>query len=188
MQMSVVKIVIPLLSLESACWWNCPLLWRIRNHSSVRHYLTSKQSIPFLKHVVWFYRELLCKKSTMLFLVKKNKKAIGFVLLRNFSADAKKAEIGVMVRNSEQYRFIVPYIMTLAVYYSVHYLGLDSLYSYVSQENLLAQSLNSRFGGKLVPSDKRDLKYAVSRGDCVQSAPYKKIMSRIERAIIVSRV
>jgi hypothetical protein len=98
------KIVIGKLELAQFCAADMEDLYRIRNHESVRGFMSNTAPLEWDSHVKWVRENLLEGGRILLLIVRLEAVALGFTLLKRLTPDT--AEIGVVVREASRHRLV----------------------------------------------------------------------------------
>lgn len=160
------------------------VLYCIRNHWSVRQYMSNSALIPYKSHVEWVKSNLLEHQKQLLFLVRLDAKPIGLSLLRPVG---EQTEIGVMFKEPQRHRVVTYTTATATLHFAFNHLGLDSLISYVIPSHVTAIAFNLSFGAWEVESDKPDLiKFQLNRDIFLSNTNYVKIFNRIKGKIQIT--
>ena len=158
-------------------------LYCIRNHGSVRQYMTNPALIQYQAHREWVQKNLLDGKELLLFMVRPRAgaRAIGFtqLLIREDTA-----EIGVIFREAIRHQTSSALCTVATLHLAFCHLNLDWVVSYVIAAHQAALSFNRAFGGQEVASDKPGMiKLKLSRAACLSNAHYTRVFSRIKDRI-----
>lgn len=146
------KIVIGKLELAQFTAADTEDLYRIRNHESVRGFMSNPAPLEWESHVAWVQVNLLSGGRILLLMVRLEGEALGFTLLKRLAEDT--AEIGVVVREAPRHRLIPSEAGAATLYLAFEVLGLTRLVSYVVPAHRHAIAFNSGAGGREVQSDK----------------------------------
>ena len=146
------KIVIGKLELAQFTAADTEDLYRIRNHESVRGFMSNPAPLEWESHVAWVRDNLLSGGRILLLMVRLEGEALGFTLLKRLAEDT--AEIGVVVREAAKHRLIPSEAGAATMYLAFEVLGFRRLVSYVVPRHEHAVSFNRRAGGREVASDK----------------------------------
>ncbi len=162
------------------------LLYDIRNHDSVRSFMSNSAPLEYEKHEAWVKKNLIDGRGFLLLLVRvAGRGPIGFTLLQRKSPDT--AEIGVIFREAAQHP-VVPIVATVGTLHLAWcHLSLAGLVSYVSPTNERALALNRGFGMAEVESDKPgELKMYISRDVCLANRNYVRVFRRMEDKLTIT--
>lgn len=160
-------------------------LYRIRNHATVRKYMSNTQPIGYDSHVKWVRQNLIGEKKLLLFMVRRKDQPLGFTLLKKVSEDT--AEMGVIFREASKHPGVPYYATVMTLYIAFGYLKLSWLVSYVIPGHERAIYINNAFGGWEVESDKPGMgKFCVNRDVCMKSESYQKVMGRIKNDLAIT--
>ena len=182
------KITIDQVELAQFTAQDTRTLYDIRNHDSVRPFMSNSAPLEYEKHEAWTKKNLIDGRGFLLLLVRvAGREPIGFTLLQRKSADT--AEIGVIFREAAQHP-VVPLVATVAtLHLAFCHLNLAHLVSYVSPTNQRALSLNRSFGMVEIESDKPgELKMYMSREGCLTNPNYLKVFKRMKDKFIVTEL
>jgi len=146
------KIVIGKLELAQFTAPDAEDLYRIRNHESVRSFMSNPAPLEWESHVRWARENLLEGGRILLLIVRLEAAALGFTLLKRLAEDT--AEIGVVVREAPRHRLICSEAGAATLYLGFEVLRFTRLVSYVVPTHAHAIEFNARAGGREVPSDK----------------------------------
>jgi RimJ/RimL family protein N-acetyltransferase len=127
-------------------------LYRIRNHDSVRGFMSNPAPLEWESHVAWVHENLLEGGQILLLMVRLEAVALGYTLLKRLVEDT--AEIGVVVREAPRHRLISSQAGAATLYLAFEVLGFTRLVSYVVPAHAHAIDFNSGAGGREIPSDK----------------------------------
>jgi RimJ/RimL family protein N-acetyltransferase len=161
-------------------------LYNIRNHDSVRLFMSHSVIIPYEAHERWARANLLDGRGLLLFMVRlRHEEPIGFTMLKRQSDDA--AEIGVIFQEAARHP-VVPLIATVAtVHLAFCHLNLAWLLSYLLPTNERALALNQCFGMTEIESDKPgEMKMHVSREVVLANANYVKVYERMKTKLVIT--
>jgi RimJ/RimL family protein N-acetyltransferase len=156
-------------------------LYAIRNHPSVRKFMSNSTLISYASHRAWLRSHLVDAPDLHLWLVRPQPKAraIGFTQLR-LNAAQDIAEIGVMFKEPQQHR--LPAALSTAVtlhlaFARFHYTWVTS---YVIPSHQHAIAFNQAWGASIVESDKSGMVLLkLHRDACFANDNYHKIMMRL---------
>src|SRR4051812_16180184 len=146
------KIVIGKLELAQFTATDTEDLYRVRNHESVRGFMSNPAPLHWESHVKWVRENLLQGGRILLLLVRLDGAALGFTLLKRLAPDT--AEIGVVVREAPRHRLISSEAAVATLYLGFDVLGFTRLLSYVVPGHAHAIDFNARGGGREAVSDK----------------------------------
>ena len=146
------KLVIGKLELTQFTEADTEDLYRIRNHESVRAFMSNQAPLEWESHVAWVRDNLLAGGRILLLMVRLDAAALGFTLLKRLDPDT--AEIGVVVREARRHRLISSEVGALTLYLGFDVLGFSRLLSYVVPTHAHAIDFNARGGGREAASDK----------------------------------
>lgn len=146
------KIVIGKLELAQFTAADTADLYRIRNHESVRAFMSNPVPLEWESHMTWVRENLLEGGRILLLMVRLDAAALGFTLLKRLAPDT--AEIGVVVRDASRHRLISSEVAAVTLYLGFDVLGFTRLLSYVVPTHAHALDFNARGGGREAASDK----------------------------------
>jgi RimJ/RimL family protein N-acetyltransferase len=146
------KIVIGKLELAQFSAADTEDLYRIRNHDSVRAFMSNPAPLEWERHVAWARKNLLEDGHILLFIVRLEGVALGFTLLKRLTEDT--AEVGVVLREAPRHRLIASEAGAATLYLGFEVFGFTRLVSYVVPAHAHAIDFNSRAGGCEAASDK----------------------------------
>jgi RimJ/RimL family protein N-acetyltransferase len=161
-------------------------LYLIRNHPSVRRFMTNPGFLSYKAHRDWVQKNLIHQTNLLVFLVRlRGERAIGLTQLQRRGDDT--AEIGVMFREANTH-LVVPYTSTGAtLHLAFGPLRLAWLVSYVVPGHDRAFALNQSFGAWTEESDKPGMiKYRLSREVCLANENYLKVMNRMRDQLTIT--
>lgn len=162
-------------------------LYCIRNHPTVRRFMSDPRLIPYRSHVRWVSERLLADANHLLFLVRlrSGSRAVGLTQLR-IAGDT--AEIGVMFREPGRHQ-VVTFVATVAtLHVAFDQLGLKWLISYVLPAYDAAIEFNKGFGAWEEPSDKPGMvKLRLSAEVCRQNENFRRVLDRMKGRLHVRR-
>jgi RimJ/RimL family protein N-acetyltransferase len=149
------KIVIGKLELAQFTAADTEDLYRIRDHESVRAFMSNPAPLEWDSHVAWVRQNLLEGGQILLLIVRLGGAALGFTLLKRLAEDA--AEVGVVLREAPRHRLIASEAGAATLYLGFEMFQFKRLVSYVVPTHAHAIEFNSRAGGREVPSDKQGM-------------------------------
>lgn len=180
------KITIDNLELAQFTAEDSQALYNVRNHESVRLFMSHSAPLSYEAHERWVRANLIDGRDLLLFLIRvRREEPIGFTLLRRQGADA--AEIGVVFQEFAKHP-VVPYVATVATgYFAFCHLNLNWLLSYVVPTNERALALNRSLGMTEIESDKPgEVKMHLSREACMANANYCKVFNRMKPKLVIT--
>jgi len=146
------KLVVGELELAQFAAADTEDLYRIRNHESVRAFMSNSAPLDWEAHVAWVRDNLLDGGQILLLIVRLAGTALGFTLLKRLAPDT--AEVGVVIREASRHRLIASEAGAATLYLGFDVLGFTRLVSYVVPAHKHAIEFNVRAGGREVASDK----------------------------------
>lgn len=120
------------------------VVFRIRNHPSVRSQMRDTAPIEKSQHDQWVMKNLGETPAVHLFVVHAVEHDVGIALLRNFRDE--QAEIGVMVVDAGIRPLVCYKASHLIGYYAFETLDLKRVFSYVPRHNAHALAFNLHCG------------------------------------------
>lgn len=120
------------------------VVFRIRNHPSVRSQMRDTAPIEKNKHDQWVIENLGEASAVHLFVIHAGGNDVGIALLRNFRDE--HAEIGVMVVDAVTRPLVCYKASHLIGYYAFETLDLKKIFSYVPRHNAHALAFNLHCG------------------------------------------
>lgn len=160
-------------------------LYCIRNHESVRQFMSRPSLIPYRSHVQWVNSELIGNSHFLLFLVRTGtgRRAVGLTQLRLTGA---YAEIGVMFREASAHQTVTSVSTVIMLHLAFELLQLKGVLSYVIASNAAAIRFNKAFGaGEEQPDRPGMVKLRLTRDVCLGNQNYKRILDRIKSRLKV---
>ena len=172
------KIVIGKLELAQFTAPDSEDLYRIRNHESVRAFMSNPAPLEWDSHVTWVRENLLAGGRILLLMVRLEAVALGFTLLKRLGPDT--AEVGVVVREAPRHRLISSEVGAVTLYLGFDVLGFTRLLSYVVSTHAHAIDFNTRGGGREAVSDKPGmLLFEFMRDSYLQNRHCGRIIARV---------
>ncbi len=160
-------------------------LYCVRNHDSVRRYMSNPEPIPYKSHARWVKAQLLCNRNFLLFLVRTRpqERAVGLTQLR---IEGDTAEIGVMFREAFRHQ-MAAYISTVAMLHlAFEHLQLRWIVSYVIPSHGAAIRFNKSFGAWEEESDIPGMvKVRLSKDRCIQNENFRRVFDRVKHRLHV---
>ncbi len=164
-------------------------LYAIRNHPTVRPFMSNPEPIPYKGHAAWARAKLIGSQDLHLWLVRPapDARAIGFTQLRlNAARDA--GEIGVVFREPESHRMPAALATAITLHLLFDRLACGRVDSYVIPGHDAAIQYNRAWGTSIVESDKPGMvKLSMSRDECFANANYRKVMTRVSKRLVVTQ-
>lgn len=158
------------------------LLIDIRNHKSVRPFMTDTREIAMQDHLQWVDRNLdpdnHDQGKTQLAFIMLNDKPRGFVLVRDIKQDS--GEVGIMIRDSHEVLGLGAVAAVLALEkLCFSRLRLTSVYAKASPHNTKVLGLLRGLGGEETHSpDDRHLWFSCRAKNCRSNNLYQRILTR----------
>jgi RimJ/RimL family protein N-acetyltransferase len=149
------KIVIGKLELAQFTAADTEDLYCIRNHESVRSFMSNSAPLEWESHVAWARKNLVESGQILLLIVRLEGAALGFTLLKRLTEDT--AEVGVVLREALRHRLIASEAGAATLYLGFEVFQFKRLVSYVVLTHAHAIDFNARAGGREVPSDKQGM-------------------------------
>ena len=172
------KIVIGKLELAQFTGADTGDLYRIRNHESVRGFMSNPSPLEWESHTAWVRDNLLSGGRILLLMVRLDGAPLGFTLLKRLTEDT--AEIGVVVREAARHRLIPSEAGAATLYLAFEVLRFRRLVSYVVPAHRHALNFNRRAGARQVASDKAGmLKLSFSRAGYLRNPHCRRIVARM---------
>jgi RimJ/RimL family protein N-acetyltransferase len=172
------KIVIGELELAQFAAADTEDLYRIRNHESVRAFMSNPAPLDWETHVAWVRENLLEGGQILLLIVRLAGAALGFTLLKRLAADT--AEVGVVIREASRHGLIASEAGAATLYLGFEVLRFARLVSYVVPAHGHAIDFNTRAGGREVASDKPGmLQFDFLEESYLNNRHCKRIVSRM---------
>lgn len=180
------RIVVGAVQLSRFAQTDTRELFDIRNHASVRAFMTNPAPLDFEAHARWTRANLLEDEALLLLMVRVRGAARGFSLLRRLSSHT--AEIGVMLRDATRHPVIAATAAAVTIHCAFEVMGYDTLVSWALPGHARATAFNRDFGGIAVPSEKPGmLQFRATRAQCLDSPHYRRVMARIAPRLRVER-
>jgi RimJ/RimL family protein N-acetyltransferase len=155
-------------------------LYCIRNHPSVRQFMSDSRLIPYRSHVRWVSEKLLTDEHFLLLLVRgiDSRRAVGLTQLR---VAGDTAEIGEMFPEPHRHQISIVAAAVLTLHLAFEHLSLTWLVSYVLPEHRAAIKLNMSFGAWQEESDKQGMvKLRLDRETSLRNDYYRRLLSRMK--------
>jgi RimJ/RimL family protein N-acetyltransferase len=160
-------------------------LYCIRNHISVRQFLTKPDFIPYKAHVEWVRKNLIDERRLWLFMIRLKGKAIGFSMLKPEGEDT--AEIGLMFREANTHPVVPVYAAAATLYCAFWVLKFAWLTSYPVPTNERALAINRAFGPEEVESERAGtIKLRMNREMCERNPNFIRVFGRIKNRMAVT--
>lgn len=180
------KITIDNLELAQFTREDTPDLYHIRNHDSVRPFMSHSAPFSYEAHERWIRKNLTERSGFLIFLVRLRQEApIGYTLLKRHGEDA--AEVGAAFQEATKHP-VVPFVATVATFHLAFcHFHLASLFSYVLPTNERALAVNRSLALTELESDKPgELKMRVTREACLANPNYIKVFNRMKSKLVIS--
>jgi RimJ/RimL family protein N-acetyltransferase len=145
-------------------------LYDVRNHESVRSFMSNAAPLAWDRHVAWVQDNLLSGGQILLMMVRMNGEAVGFTLLKLFDADT--GEIGVVVRDAARHRLVAAEAGAATLHLGFEVIGFARLLSYVVPAHVHALDFNRRGGGREIQSDKPGMRAFEFRRETYAENPH----------------
>lgn len=155
-------------------------LYCIRNHPTVRRFMSNPQLIPYRSHVRWVAERLLTDDNYLLFLVRlqNSRRAVGLTQLR---IDGDTAEIGAMFREPHRHQVVTVVAAVATLHLVYDHLGLKWLVSYLLPDYRAGIEFNKSFGAWEEQSDKPGMvKLRMSIQAGMQNENFRRVLNRMK--------
>jgi RimJ/RimL family protein N-acetyltransferase len=160
-------------------------LYAIRNHHSVRRFMSKPALIPYKQHVQWVRNQLIGNENFLLFLVrtKPAARAIGIAQLR---VNGRSAEIGVIFRDAPKHQIVTVMATMAMLQFAFLHLELLSLVSYVVPTHTAAIEYNKMFGASEEDSEIDGMvKLRLGKDVYMDNENVKRFLRRIKNRLLV---
>lgn len=162
-------------------------LYHIRNHDSVRGFMTDPRPLDYDAHVAWVGKNLVPGSDVLIFLVRLDEGPIGFALLKRVAADT--VEIGVMLRDVHLHATVAGQVATLMLHLTYEHFGFAWALTYVKHEHTRALALNRGLGLVEAPSAKPgEFCFRTPAAAVLSNPRYQRLMARIAPQLTLAQL